>query len=155
MIYDTLKNLGNSLPLAPEAIKLLQKALPEFTADSPTGKTVLLEDKLFILVQRYATRAFAESKVETHASFADLQMLLAGREEIGYAPVEKLKILTPYQSEKDCALFAADEQAVTMLPLVPGNFAIFFPGEGHMPCCGDGSDVVKVVIKIHKSLLNF
>lgn len=153
MIYDTLNNLKNYLPLAPEAVEMLLKALPQFTADSPTGKTVLIENKLFILVQRYATRSFAESKVETHANFADLQMLLAGRETIGYAPVEKLQVLTPYQSEKDCALFAADEKVVTMLPLIPGNFTIFFPGEGHMPCCGDNSDVVKIVAKIEKSLL--
>ena len=51
--------------------------------------------------------------------------------------------------------FAAEEKKVTLLPLEPGNFAIFFPEEGHMPGCGNKSSVVKIVVKIHKSLLNF
>lgn len=155
MIYDTLNNLGNYLPLAPEAVKALLQALPAYSTDSPNGKTILIQDKLFILVQRYATRSFAESKVETHSNFADLQMLLAGNEYIGYAPVDKLEVLTSYQEQDDYALFAAEEKKVTLLPLEPGNFAIFFPEEGHMPGCGDKSSVVKIVVKIHKSLLNF
>ena len=155
MIYDTLNNLGKYLPVAPEAVKALSEALPEYSADSPSGKTVLIEDKLFILVQRYATRSFEESKVETHSEFADLQMLSAGSEYIGYAQVDQLEVLTPYQADGDYALFAAEEKKVTLLPLEPGNFAFFFPEEGHMPGCGDKSEVVKIVVKIHKSLLNF
>ena len=155
MIYDTLNNLGSYLPLAPEAVKLLSKVLPDFSADSPNGKTVLIEGKLFILVQRYTTRSFAESKIETHSDFADLQMLLAGKEYIGYAAVDRLEVLTPYQLQDDYALFAAEEKKVTLLKLEPGNFAIFFPEEGHMPGCGDKDSVVKVVVKIHKSLLSF
>ena len=154
MIYDTLNNLGNYLPLAPEGVKALLNALPGYSAASPDGKTVLIEDKLFVLVQRYATRSFAESKIETHSEFADLQMLLSGNEYIGYAPVDQLEVLTPYQADGDYALFAAAEKKVTLLPLEPGNFAIFFPEEGHMPGCGDKSEVVKIVVKIHKSLLS-
>ena len=35
------------------------------------------------------------------------------------------------------------------LPLKVGNFAVFFPDEGHMPGIGDpGSAVVKAVVKL-------
>ena len=155
MICDTLNNLGNYQALAPEAMEVLLKALPEYTADSPNGKNVLIEDKLFILVQRYTTGPFAESKVETHSDFADLQMLLAGEENIGYAPVDALENITPYQPSGDYALYAANKEQVTLLPLKPGNFTIFFPEEGHMPGCGNGCEVVKLIVKIHKSLFGF
>lgn len=154
MIYDTLTDLGNYRALAPEATDILLKVLPEYSASSPTGKTVLIEDKLFIIIQRYSTRSFAESKVETHSDFADLQMLLSGAENIGYAPVDQLENLTPYQASDDYALYAATEEQVTFLPLKPGNFTIFFPEEGHMPGCGNGEEVVKLIVKIHKSLCN-
>ena len=153
MIYDSLNNLVEYAGVAPEAIDVLQKRLPEFTPDSPAGKSVLIEDKLLVIVQRYATKNVAESKVETHSNFADLQMLLSGNEKIGYAPVDKLEVLTPYQEQGDCALYAVNPEKTVFLPLEPGNFAIFLPQEGHVPGCGDGSEVVKAVVKIHKSLL--
>ena len=155
MIYDSLDNLGSYLNMAPEAIENLQKKLHEFTVDAPNGKTVLIEDRLFVIIQRYATRSLAESKIETHSNFADLQMLLAGNENIGYAPVDSLDLLTPYQTADDYALYAANKDQVTFLPLKPGNFTIFFPEEGHMPGCGDGSQVVKLIVKIHKSLCKY
>ena len=154
MIYDSLDNLGQYLAVAPEAINILQKKLSEITVDSPNGKTILIEDKLFIIVSRYATSSQAESKVETHSNFADLQMLIGGNEKIGYAPVDSLPVLTPYQKQDDYALYELNSENTVFLPLIPGNFAIFFPEEGHIPGCGNGSEVVKVVVKIHKSLLH-
>ena len=154
MIYDSLDNLKQYLSVAPEAIDILQKKLSEITVDSPNGKTILIEDKLFIIVSRYATSSQAESKVETHSNFADLQMLIGGNEKIGYAPVDSLPILTPYQKQDDYALYELNSENAVFLPLIPGNFAIFFPEEGHIPGCGNGSEVVKVVVKIHKSLLH-
>lgn len=154
MIFDTLKNLPAYRNLAPQAVELLLEALPGFSADSPNGKTVLIEDKLFILIQRYNTRPVADSKVETHAEFADLQMLLDGSELIGYAPVEQLEELSAYDAAGDYALYEPAAEKVSMLKLQPGNFTVYLPGEGHMPGCGDGTPVVKAVIKIHKSLLN-
>lgn len=153
MIYETLKNLSVYSAMAPEAVKLLAEKLPQLNGETPNGKIVLIEDKLFILIQRYNTRSFEESKVETHGNFADLQMLLAGREEIGYADVAGLPCLSEYNAEGDYALFEAQKEQMTFMTLNPGNFTIFLPGEGHMPGCGDGSAVVKAVIKIHKSLL--
>ena len=37
----------------------------------------------------------------------------------------------------------------TVLEMTVGNFAVFFPGEGHEPCVGDpDSTVIKAVVKI-------
>ncbi len=155
MIYDTLEKLSQYSGIAPEAVKALTEALPEISADAPVGKTVLIEDKLFILVQHNITRSAGEGKIETHADFADLQMLVKGEEFIGYADVSELKKLEAYNKDGDYALYAYDEMKTVLLPLMPGNFAIFLPGEGHMPGCGNGTAVVKIVVKIHKSLLTF
>ena len=155
MIYDTLENLSRYSGIAPEAVNALLKTLPEFSADAPAGKTVLIEDKLFILVQHNVTRNSCDGKIETHADFADLQMLVKGDELIGYADVSELETLEPYNKEGDYAFYAQCAGKTVLLPLKPGNFAIFFPGEGHMPGCGNGTEVVKIVVKIHKSLLTF
>ena len=60
MIFDNVENLKNYAALAPEAIKLMIPALAALPADPPNGKTVLIEDKLFLLVQRYDTGALAD-----------------------------------------------------------------------------------------------
>lgn len=153
MIYDKFEALAQYRGIAPEAIRLINQVLPGFSADSPVGKTVLIEDKLFILIQHYNTRPAESGKIETHSEFADLQMLLEGNETIYYSDVKELECLTPYNAEGDYALYAADLKNAVACTMKPGNFVIFFPGEGHMPC-GDGSPIVKAVVKIHKSLLS-
>ena len=152
MIFDTLKNLPAYRNLAPQAVELLLEALPGFSADSPNGKTVLIEDKLFILIQRYESFPPAEGNYEVHRNFVDLQMLLDGKEEIYYTGNDTLECTKPYDAEKDFAMYAVDENK-TILTMEPGNFAIFLPEEKHLPGRGDGSKVVKAVIKIHRSLI--
>ncbi|MBR7121056.1 MAG: YhcH/YjgK/YiaL family protein [Lentisphaeria bacterium] len=153
MIFDDVKNLQNYVSLAPEAVKLLIPVLAELSADTPNGKTILIEDKLFILISRYDTNATAEGKFEIHRNFADLQMLLDGSEDICYTGDETLECVSAYDEKNDYALYARNG-ASTHLALKPGNFAIFLPEEKHLPGRGDGTPVVKAVIKIHKSLLN-
>ena len=152
MIFDNVANLKNYSALAPEAVKLLIPALAELSADTPNGKTVLIEDKLFILIQRYESFPPAEGNYEVHRNFVDLQMLLDGKEEIYYTGNDTLECTKPYDAEKDFAMYAVDENK-TILTMEPGNFAIFLPEEKHLPGRGDGSKVVKAVIKIHRSLI--
>lgn len=152
MIYDTLDALKQYSGMAPEAVKILAERLPALTPDAPGGKEVLIEDKLFILIQRYETHEPFADKLETHSNFADLQMLIDGEETIYYAPVAELPCTSAYDAAGDYALYQADMDTATALTLKPGNFTIFLPEEGHMPGCGNGKPVVKAVIKIHKSL---
>ncbi|WP_372339224.1 YhcH/YjgK/YiaL family protein [Cohnella sp. WQ 127256] len=57
-------------------------------------------------------------------------------------------------NHKDIAFYGeiADESS---LILTHGSFVILFPGEIHRPCCcvGEESRVKKVVIKVHRRLL--
>lgn len=153
MIYDKLENLGNYSSLFPEVMDYLGKILPQLDGSSADGKTVLIEDKLFFTVQRYDSMPVSERKVEIHREFIDLQMLLDGTEYIYYTAVDDLSCASPYDPDKDCGFYNIGEEKLTALFMKPGSFALFLPEEGHLPCCGDGSAVVKVVVKIHRSLL--
>ena len=146
------ESLKRGQELVPEAFTALQKVLADLGADTPVGKQEIIDGKLFVIVQEYNTHAPDAEKLEIHEEFADLQMLLSGRETIFYAPVDGLPCVSAYDAEKDCAFFRADLNKLQPVELYPGNFTIFFPGEGHMPGCGDGTAVIKAVIKIHRSL---
>ncbi|MBE6355582.1 MAG: DUF386 domain-containing protein [Lentisphaerae bacterium] len=154
MIYDTIENLKKYRNLAPLAWDQVCRHLPDFSTSSPSGKTVLIENKLFIIIQRYNTHALTGSNFEIHREFADIQLLLDGKETVAYTDIRPLQCVSPYHADSDFALYAAAPEIPDRCTLIPGNFVIFFPGEGHMPSCGDGDPVTKAVIKIHKSLLD-
>ena len=154
MIYDTISNLKNYAALAPEAFEKLTAFLATLHADSEDGRTELLGKDLYVMVQRYNTHPFDENKVENHREYADVQLLLDGSEVIYYGTVDNLDVTMDYDAGKDCAFFRSGMETLTPLMLIPGNFTVFLPEEGHAPGCGDpAKGVVKVVAKIHRSLL--
>jgi len=76
--------------------------------------------------------------------------LLSGAEKLYYAPLEGRETVIPYDPEKDCGMDRLPApEAGTEVSLVPGNFVLLFPGEGHIPGVGDpGAQVIKAVVKI-------
>ena len=150
MIYDKIENLplyAKSFPGADKVIAFLK----ECAAKTPAvGKHELDGKKLFVNVQEYAPKVFNPEKLEYHLDYIDIQLLLSGAEKLYYAPLDGLDTVMPYNPEKDCgfARLPAPE-AGTAIPLVPGNFVLLFPEEGHLPGVGDpGTQGVKAVVKI-------
>jgi YhcH/YjgK/YiaL family protein len=152
MILGHIDNLKNDRPLLSER---LQKGL-DFLAGNdvaklPAGRIDIDGDRVFALVQDYRTRPKAEVRPEVHRDHIDIQYIAAGRELIGFAPLDAA--LVPVEDHlgtpKDIRFFA-DVPAETDLRLGQGSFAVFFPWDVHRPSCIDGSasDVRKVVIKV-------
>ena len=151
MIYDSLENLSRYIAFAPEAVGRLADELSALSYETPAGKKTLIVGKLFIMVQCYNTRKNDLEQLESHEEFADLQLVVSG-DETGYCgAVENLECVR--EMTDDYALFRANADAAQSIALSQGKFAVFFPGEGHMAGFGDGSPVVKAVVKIHRSLL--
>lgn len=127
--------------------------LTQFTPDMADGRYDLDGDNVFALVQSYRTVPEGEKRFESHRKYADIQFIARGEERIFYAPIKQLpEIVRPYSLESDSMLHKdpASPTTATSLGLVPGSFAIFFPGDGHKPGCVNGtvSDIKKVVIKV-------
>ena len=115
---------------------------------SPLGRYELDGTNLYALVQTYPTQPVAQCRFEAHRQYADIQYVVAGNETILWTPLAALPTVTqPYDAGKDVALFAAPA-TMTPLPLVTGQFAVFFPADGHAPGGGSGGDVLKVVVKV-------
>jgi biofilm protein TabA len=114
----------------------------------PVGRTELDGDRLFALVQEYSTRSEADCFWEVHRKYIDIQFIAAGTEEIGYAPMDELKILQSYDTTKDMMKLAGEGISLT---LKAGSFAIFFPHDAHKPCMasmGKSEPVRKIVVKV-------
>ncbi len=147
MIYDSLKNFADYAGIAPAAWKAVAEFLRTATPDM-AGGCHELGNGVRALVQKYHPHAADADKLEIHRNFADIQLLLAGRESIIYSAIDGLDTVVDYVPADDYALYRMAGAGVP-LELVPGNFSVFLPGEGHMPGVGcPDSDVVKVVVKV-------
>ncbi|KTS26599.1 YhcH/YjgK/YiaL family protein [Pantoea stewartii] len=110
--------------------------------DEETGWVVQVLDLHTVLA--------AENYPEAHRYHIDVQYLVAGEEVIGVAtqPLD-LAVHQPYDSERDIVFYqhAPDETLVRMLP---GTFAVFFPQDIHRPNCAvsQPGPIRKVVVKI-------
>ena len=88
----------------------------------------------------------SEAAIETHKKFIDIQFPLLGVEKIGWKPGDQLlEESVPYNEEQDIAFYIDKPTAYTKI--YPGQFAIYFPEDGHAPGIGQGN-IRKVVIKI-------
>ena len=87
-----------------------------------------------------------DAKIETHFKYIDIQMPLTATETIGWKAVADLKkTAVPYDEKNDITFF--DDIPSAHIDVTPGNFAIFFPEDGHAPCIGNGK-FRKVIVKV-------
>jgi YhcH/YjgK/YiaL family protein len=100
---------------------------------------------IYAMVNSYKTKDLKEGRLEGHRKYIDVQYMVNGSEKMGYAPLEAQKVAVDYDGEKDFMFFEGD---ATFTDVKKGMFAIFYPTDLHMPGIGDGSEVVKVVVKV-------
>jgi biofilm protein TabA len=145
MILDRLSNanLYASLhPLFAEGFRFIR----EQAGSAAVGRHELTGGA-YALVQEYDTKPLAGASFEAHRKFIDIQYIASGSELIYYANLESL---TPgvYQEEKD---FQPLTGAGSTLTVGSGEFAIFYPQDGHLPSRETAAGlrpVRKVVVKI-------
>ena len=116
------------------------------------------DDDVFAIVQSYTTKRDGQGRWEAHRTYADIQCVIRGSEMMGCAPINMMRVETPYDAEKDLEFFTGDGQ---FIGVDAGEFTIFFPHDVHMPSMSfprgqgpfttdeDGDrPVKKVVIKV-------
>jgi len=150
MIFDRIENLeryAGTIPGAREIAAFISRA----TTDGPKpGRYELDGRDLFIGISEYHPKTFDPGRIEYHRKYIDIQLVFSGSESIYYAPIGGLEEVKAYSEESDYGLCRVPgEAAAVKLGLEPGNFAVFFPEEGHLPGVGDpATTAVKAVVKI-------
>ena len=146
MILDSLKNAASTLALNPlfkQAFDFIQK---NDLSKMELGKTILDGDKLFISVMEIDGKLPEAAKMESHVKYIDIQVVISGVETMGWTAIEHCtEAIEPYNAEKDLQFFA--DKPSTLITVHPGEFAIFFPEDGHAPGIGNGL-IKKAVLKV-------
>ena len=150
MIADTLNNATIYKKLGKHfetAFDFLQQA---DLNSIPMGKYAIDGDDVYMVLSEYTTKLLSNARWEAHRVYADIQMLLAGEEKIGYAPLTEMRIKEDYNPEKDILFLTGCGDYITVSP---GVFAVFFPQDAHQPgvAIGEQRQVKKLVVKVRVS----
>lgn len=118
--------------------------------DLEKGRYELEGTNLFATVDEYVPKPVTEAQFEAHRIYADIQIVVSGREQIGLAPFASTIITESYDEERDIMFMSSLESNDRIAE--PGKFFIFFPTDAHRPSVrveeNDSSLVKKVVVKV-------
>lgn len=145
MVIDTLENLEKYVSLNPlfkDVVDFIKSNKLDFIE---TGKHQIKGADLFVNIQMANGRTKEEAVLETHKKMIDIQIPLSGPETFGYTPLCDLPE-AEYNEEKDITKYTGE--ADTYVTCKPGEFAIFFPQDGHAPCISDEDVIKKAIFKV-------
>ena len=132
-----------------------------FTAGSPVQarvRGIALDESIktelgggvFVIEQAYATRIRADGFFESHRKYIDVQAILEGEEMMEVSDISRMTVKRPYQEPRDLIIYE-DNTGASLLRLYPGEVAVFYPADVHMPTMrvrADAVNVRKCVVKV-------
>ena len=145
MVIDTLDNLERYIslnPLFPEVVKFVKE---NDLAQLEAGKHPIQGADLFLNIAEAQGKKEEDAVIETHRKMIDIQIPLDNEETYGYTPLKDLPEVE-YNEAKDITKYPG-VKAQTLVTCKPGQFAIFWPEDGHQPCIGKGV-IRKAIFKI-------
>lgn len=107
-------------------------------------------DRISAQIHSYDSIRPEEARFEAHRCYIDIQIVVSGSEMIYWSPLSRLtKIQTPYDYARDLVFFEDPDFSIP-LRLEAGDYAVFFPSDGHKPKCvvSDPVKVGKIVVKV-------
>lgn len=146
MILDTLARADRYSTLHPlfaRAFDFLRNT--DLDALAP-GRHAIADEQLFALVEDGVGRTRAEAQLECHRRYIDIQLVLAGVDEMGWKPLaDCVAPATDYDAARDIGFF--NDAPASWVATPPGSFCVFFPDDAHAPLVSAGR-IRKVVLKI-------
>jgi YhcH/YjgK/YiaL family protein len=146
MVLDSLANADLYVSLHPAFKKAFDYIKSTDFSKLEPQKIYLDEKNLFVNFTEITGKDAQTAKMESHKDYIDIQVAIEQDEQMGYTPVCDLKdVRDAYNPEKDVMFWK--DPAQVMLTVKKGQFAIFFPEDGHQPGIGEGK-WKKVIVKV-------
>lgn len=116
--------------------------------EQENGKIELLGEDVFATISEYQTKNVMTAKIEAHEIYADIQMVLKGKEQMGLVDKEDVEIVNSYNTSRDVEFYQSPK--VKYHDAIERCIFIFLPGEIHQPGLQDVNSklVKKLVIKV-------
>jgi YhcH/YjgK/YiaL family protein len=113
------------------------------------GRYPIEGERCYATISVDKTIAPEKNRFEVHRKYIDVHYLVSGAEMIGSAPANVLREKQAYAEDKEAALYEVPDK-YRRLVLKPKEFAVFFPGQAHMPWnyLKHSEEIRKVVVKV-------
>jgi YhcH/YjgK/YiaL family protein len=146
LIIDKLSNANLYYGLHPRIKKGLEFLIENDVHSLKPGKHEIEGPNLFVIIQEYETIQVEQGRWESHYKYTDIQLMIHGEEQMGYANVEDLEVVEEHKEKDRLSL----EGNGTLLLVNQGSFAIFSPEDAHMPtlCVHEPQYIKKAVVKL-------
>jgi len=151
MLVSSIKNYKNILNFFPQLDIVFNYIIKNINAKTLDGKYNITKE-IYAVVQTCLPKPKKEQVLEKHKKYIDLQLVVSGKEKIGWKYFDKtFKTLKSYSNKNDISFYSNAPD--TFINLKKGEFAIFFPEDTHAPLCCD-KQVKKCIVKIPVKYLN-
>ena len=146
MILDALKNARLYLALNKGFAGAMEFLLRPDLKELPIGKYEIDGDRVYAMVSKDPGRRREEALLEAHERYIDIQLVLAGTDDMGWKPKSLCRQPSgAYDREGDIRFFVDEPDA--WLSVRSGAFVIFYPEDAHMPLISSGQ-LHKIVVKV-------
>ncbi len=148
MIIDKIENAHLYYSISPNLKKGLV-AIENINTDLLEIKRYDIDgDNVYAMVQEYEPKDIKDGKFEAHRKYTDIQFMVTGTEQMGWANINNLSPTQDFDMEKDFIFGTASN--ISMINVPQGYFVIFTPEDAHMPCISSGEKgmVKKIVVKV-------
>ena len=145
MVVDTMENLEKYVSLNPLFEEVVKFVKEHDLMTLEVGKHPIKGDDLFLNIAVAKGKTDEEAVFETHRRMLDIQIPLDAPEAYGFIPLSDLPE-AEYNDAKDVTKYPG-VASPTLVNCKPGDFAIFWPQDGHKPCVGSG-EIRKAIFKV-------
>ena len=146
MVLDTIENFGKYVSLNPHFAKVAEFLQNSNLAELPLGRNEISGDYVFANVVEAKAKSKDNAQIEIHRKYIDVHIPLSGDEIIGYTPLAEL-LCIEFNEADDVSLYEASLPARDYFNVKKGEFAIFFPQDGHAPAITD-TPLKKIIVKV-------
>lgn len=156
MIFGHIDTDYTTLGLPAAVIKALDWLKTTDLKALKPGRYEIEGQAMYASVETVTTKKLAATRPESHKHYVDVQYVVAGTEQLGFAVDRGQAAVTEAMPERDLYFYAGDVVDDGAVVSQAGNFAVFFPLDLHRPCCAyqeEPAIVHKVVVKVHMDLL--
>src|SRR5689334_15305776 len=108
MIFDQVGHLSHytHIPMIKDVVEFLGRSA---LVDLKDPEIEIRGRDLFVRVMRYHPKPAEQNKFETHRAYADIQVMVKGKEIMQFARPQDLKPTTEYDAKNDYRFFTVDK----------------------------------------------
>ncbi len=149
MVLDSLKNAPLYYSLSPRLKQAFELVAATDWNSVEAGRHDLDGNNIFVNVMDVDLKKPENAPLEVHNNYIDIQILIRGEKE-AFGWSERCHLRKPqgeFNVEKDICFY--DDVPQTYYTLIPGQFTILMPEDGHAPMVGEGK-IRKIIVKVRR-----